>query len=156
MAFKLYTLLSALLVNEITHAARVLSRYRDARRTRFLRIRLRLTVRVKKRPASHRSSSGRDGQITGCHPEDPRCSCIIFIQLLFYKPGFRLSTGRRTAFRYRTSLVTVYPQPGTVRTSWPHSCPNRSQTSSCLDSGRSYCRYCQNIPFGHSDPTSPM
>ena len=109
MAFKLYTLLSALLVNEITHAARVLSRYRDARRTRFLRIRLRLTVRVKKRPASHRSSSGRDGQITGCHPEDPRCSCIIFIQLLFYKPGFRLSTGRRTAFRYRTSLVTVYP-----------------------------------------------
>ena len=34
--------------NEIKHAARVLSRYRDARRTRILRIRLRLTVRVKK------------------------------------------------------------------------------------------------------------
>ena len=33
--------------NEIKHAARVLSRYRDARRTRILRIRLRLTVRVK-------------------------------------------------------------------------------------------------------------
>ena len=32
--------------NEIKHAARVLSRYRDARRTRILRIRLRLTVRV--------------------------------------------------------------------------------------------------------------
>ena len=37
-----------LLRNEIKHAARVLSRYRDARRTRILRIRLRLTVRVKK------------------------------------------------------------------------------------------------------------
>ena len=36
--------------NEIKHAARVLSRYRDARRTRILRIRLRLTVRVKKPP----------------------------------------------------------------------------------------------------------
>ena len=36
--------------NEIKHAARVLSRYRDARRTRILRIRLRLTVRVKKVP----------------------------------------------------------------------------------------------------------
>ena len=36
--------------NEIKHAARVLSRYRDARRTRILRIRLRLTVRVKKDP----------------------------------------------------------------------------------------------------------
>ena len=35
-------------LNEIKHAARVLSRYRDARRTRILRIRLRLTVRVKK------------------------------------------------------------------------------------------------------------
>jgi len=35
-------------VNEIKHAARVLSRYRDARRTRILCIRLRLTVRVKK------------------------------------------------------------------------------------------------------------
>ena len=35
--------------NEIKHAARVLSRYRDARRTRILRIRLRLTVRVKNR-----------------------------------------------------------------------------------------------------------
>ena len=34
--------------NEIKHAARVLSRYRDARRTRILLIRLRLTVRVKK------------------------------------------------------------------------------------------------------------
>ena len=34
--------------NEIKHAARVLSRNRDARRTRILRIRLRLTVRVKK------------------------------------------------------------------------------------------------------------
>ena len=34
--------------NEIKHAARVLSRYRDARRTRILRIRLRLTVRVNK------------------------------------------------------------------------------------------------------------
>ena len=34
--------------NEIKHAARVLSRYRDARLTRILRIRLRLTVRVKK------------------------------------------------------------------------------------------------------------
>jgi len=33
-------------INEIKHAARVLSRYRDARRTRILRIRLRLTVRV--------------------------------------------------------------------------------------------------------------
>ena len=33
-------------MNEINHAARVLSRYRDARRTRILRIRLRLTVRV--------------------------------------------------------------------------------------------------------------
>ncbi len=33
-------------LNEIKHAARVLSRYRDARRTRILRIRLRLTVRV--------------------------------------------------------------------------------------------------------------
>jgi len=32
--------------NEINHAARVLSRYRDARRTRILRIRLWLTVRV--------------------------------------------------------------------------------------------------------------
>ena len=32
--------------NEIKHAARVLSRYRDARRTRMLRIRLQLTVRV--------------------------------------------------------------------------------------------------------------
>ena len=32
--------------NEIKHAARVLSRYRDARRTRILRIRLWLTVRV--------------------------------------------------------------------------------------------------------------
>ena len=36
--------------NEIKHAARVLSSYRDARRTRILRIRLRLTVRVNKRP----------------------------------------------------------------------------------------------------------
>ena len=36
--------------NEIKHAARVLSRYPDARRTRILRIRLRLTVRVKKIP----------------------------------------------------------------------------------------------------------
>ena len=36
--------------NEIKHAARVLSRYRDARRTRILRIRLRLTVRVNKKP----------------------------------------------------------------------------------------------------------
>ena len=35
-------------VNEIKHAVRVLSRYRDARRTRILRIRLRLTVRVNK------------------------------------------------------------------------------------------------------------
>jgi len=35
--------------NEIKHAARVLSRYRDARRTRILRIRLRLTVRVNKK-----------------------------------------------------------------------------------------------------------
>ena len=35
-------------INEIKHAARVLSRYRDARRTRILRIRLRLTVRVNK------------------------------------------------------------------------------------------------------------
>ena len=33
--------------NEIEHVARVLSRYRDARRTRILRIRLRLTVRIK-------------------------------------------------------------------------------------------------------------
>ena len=32
--------------NEIKYAARVLSRYRDARRTRMLRIRLQLTVRV--------------------------------------------------------------------------------------------------------------
>ena len=39
--------------NEIKHAARVLSRYRDARRTRILRIRLRLTVRVNKRPGRH-------------------------------------------------------------------------------------------------------
>ena len=38
-------------MNEIKHAARVLSRYRDARRTRILRIRLRLTVRVKKAAA---------------------------------------------------------------------------------------------------------
>ena len=38
----------AVLKNEIKHAARVLSRYRDARRTRILRIRLRLTVRVNK------------------------------------------------------------------------------------------------------------
>ena len=37
-----------ILKNEIKHAARVLSRYRDARRTRILRIRLRLTVRVNK------------------------------------------------------------------------------------------------------------
>ena len=39
--------------NEIKHAARVLSRYRDARRTRILRIRLRLTVRVKKLSAAY-------------------------------------------------------------------------------------------------------
>ena len=38
--------------NEIKHAARVLSRYRDARRTRILRIRLRLTVRVNKKRAA--------------------------------------------------------------------------------------------------------
>ena len=37
---------SCCLRNEIKHAARVLSRYRDARRTRILRIRLRLTIRV--------------------------------------------------------------------------------------------------------------
>ena len=35
-------------LHEIKHAARVLSRYRGASRTRILRIRLRLTVRVKK------------------------------------------------------------------------------------------------------------
>ena len=40
--------MDACAVNEIKHAARVLSRYRDARRTRMLRIQLRLTVRVKK------------------------------------------------------------------------------------------------------------
>ena len=44
-AFKAF---HAVCTNEIKHAARVLSRYRDARRTRILRIRLRLTVRVKK------------------------------------------------------------------------------------------------------------
>ena len=43
--------------NEIKHAARVLSRYRDARRTRILRIRLRLTVRVKKDLCSIRQRS---------------------------------------------------------------------------------------------------
>ena len=32
------------IINEIKHAARVLSRYRDARRTRILRIRLRPTL----------------------------------------------------------------------------------------------------------------
>ena len=42
----------AVCTNEIKHAAQVLSRYRDARRTRILRIRLRLTVRVKKHPLS--------------------------------------------------------------------------------------------------------
>ena len=47
-AFKAFP---AVCTNEIKHAARVLSRYRDARRTRILRIRLRLTVRVKKHPS---------------------------------------------------------------------------------------------------------
>ena len=46
-AFKAFP---AVCTNEIKLAARVLSRYRDARRTRILRIRLRLTVRVKKAP----------------------------------------------------------------------------------------------------------
>ena len=44
--------------NEIKHAARVLSRYRDARRTRILRIRLRLTVRVNKKTRIEKTYSG--------------------------------------------------------------------------------------------------
>ena len=52
--------------NEIKHAARVLSRYRDARRTRILRIRLRLTVRVKKRTSKRRSSNNRGNKIRTC------------------------------------------------------------------------------------------
>ena len=51
--------------NEIKHAARVLSRYRDARRTRILRIRLRLTVRVKKAPSRSRD----EAKLSRYHPD---------------------------------------------------------------------------------------
>ena len=61
-----------ILVNEIKHAARVLSRYRDARRTRILRIRPRFTVRVNK-------CRRRVGRILRSHPLHP---------FLYFFPSF--------------------------------------------------------------------
>ena len=58
--------------NEIKHAARALSRYRDARRTRILRIRLRLTVCVKKAPSLSRD----EAKLSRYHP-DSRFSRMV-------------------------------------------------------------------------------
>ena len=72
--------------NEIKHAARVLSRYRDARRTRILRIRLRLTVRVNKKRMLIFSSS------TSSFNELP-LSSLLSLSLCFNLLFFYLSDG---------------------------------------------------------------
>ena len=88
--------------NEIKHAVRVLSRYRDARRTRILRIRLRLTVRVKK-------GNARSAFLSKCRPGISRkFSFYNFIRLsLFAKsksPGKMINSG----LLHRNSRAVVF------------------------------------------------
>ena len=90
--------------NEIKHAVRVLSRYRDARRTRILRIRLRLTVRVNKGMPGPHSSRNSDRAF-------PASSLFMFFIRfsLFVKsksPGKMINSG----LLHRNSRAVVFSE----------------------------------------------
>ena len=91
--------------NEIKHAARVLSRYRAARRTRILRIRPRLTVHVKK--------SGQNGRILAGTCRESNCADRIRRQtFLIY--SFQKSPHIILRRNYALTLIGLIFTPGPI------------------------------------------
>ncbi len=121
--------------NEIKHAARVLSRYRDARRTRILRIRLRLTVRVKKPVKS---------------PGFPEIFHRFF-QLFFF---CAVGTYSRLPLRLQCRIPSSgFSMPGPVRSGSFHSilsCSSADGQESCLSGGSAH------FPVPSAPPASPQ